>query len=431
MNRVKLILTLIVLIVITIAVAGLLISIFERKQEARQTFFKVVDIPENEPDPAVWGQNFPIQYEDYNRTLNTSEFTDYSLYGRYGGSEAFSRPDKYPNYRRLFAGYSFSVDYREDRGHLHALEDMLATQRLAGRKPGTCLTCKSSNVPLIMNELGVERFYATPLNDIMARFSPNHSVSCSDCHDADTLALRISRPAFREAMAQRGIDITQATHQEMRTYVCAQCHAEYYFRGEGNYLVFPWAKGLEIEDIEAYYDELNFTDWVHNETQAPLVKIQHPDYEFWSTGIHARSGVSCADCHMPYKRVGAVKITDHWISTPLIKINNACITCHSFSEEEMGQRVLDSQNITFSLLNRAENALIDAQDAIILAQEKGVSNESLQEARRLHRRAFIRWDFISAENSMGFHSRQEAARILGASIDYARQAEHTALTAIS
>ena len=426
MSRTTLALALLSAVVLTILVVALLVSIFERRQEARLTFFKVVDIQEEEPDPAVWGQNFPREYEAYIKTMSTSEFTNYSLYGRYGGSESFSKLDKYPEYRRLFAGYPFSVDYREEQGHMKALEDMLATKRLGEEKPGTCMTCKSSNVPRMMRELGAEKFYATPVKQLIAQFDPKHSISCADCHDAETQALRITRPAFKEAMAQRGIDLDKATRQEMRTYVCAQCHVEYYFRGPGKYLVFPWAKGLEVENIEAYYDEIGFKDWEHQETKAPLIKIQHPEFELWSTGTHARSGVACADCHMPYKREGAVKITDHWIRTPLVNLTNACGTCHRLPEEELRARVLTAQDRTFSLLKRAEGAILDAQDGIVAAMQRGAPDAALQEARALHRRAFIRWDLISAENSMGFHSSQEAARILGDAIDYARQAEISA-----
>ncbi len=430
MSKTKLMVILLSTLVLTVLVVGLLVSIFERRQEARLTHFKVVEIQEDEPDPAVWGQNFPRHYEAYIRTMRTSEFVKYSLYGRYGGSESFSRLDKYPEYRRLFAGNPFSVDYREEQGHMRALQDMLATQRLGEAKPGTCMTCKSSNVPQMMKTLGIEKFYATPVKELMARFNPKHPVSCADCHDAKTQALRISRPAFKEAMAQRGIDLTKATPQEMRTYVCAQCHVEYYFKGPGKSLVFPWAKGLKIEEIEAYYDEIQFKDWEHAETKAPLVKIQHPEFELWSTGIHARSGVSCADCHMPYKREGAIKITDHWIRTPLVNLTNACATCHRLPEEELRARVLEIQERTYHLLKRAEKAILAAQDAIRMAMERGVPDEALQEARGLHRKAFIRWDFLSAENSMGFHSPQEAARVLGDAIDYARQAELAVLKAM-
>lgn len=429
MSRKWLALAFLIAVGATAALTGLLISIFERQQQARATYFQVVAIPEDEPDPSVWGRNFRAHYEAYLRTLRTSELVQYSKYGRYGGSEAFSRLDRYPEYVRLFAGYPFSVEYREDRGHMHAVEDVESTARLGDAKPGACLTCKSSNVPQMMQALGPETFYATPMKTLLTQFEPVHAISCADCHNAGDMALRVSRPAFQEAMARRGIDLSKASHADARAHACSQCHVEYYFQGDGKYLVFPWDRGMRLEDIEAYYDEIQFKDWEHAETRTPLVKIQHPETELWSTGIHARSGVGCPDCHMPYRREGAVKITDHWIRSPLLNPTNSCGTCHRVSEEESRARVIDAQDSTFSLLTRAEEAILAAQDAIVEAMNRGVSDASLQEARSLHRRAFIRWDFVGAENSMGFHSPQEAARILGDAIDFGRRAELAAYRA--
>ncbi len=423
MTRSRLTLLLLAAALLTFFALALLVSIFERRQEARLTHFEIVQIAEDEPDPAVWGRNFPRQYEAYVRTMRTSELIQYSRFGRYGGSEAFSKLDVHPAYRRLFAGYPFSVEYREDRGHMMALKDMWATARLGDAKPGTCMTCKSSNVLRMMKELTPAGFYGTPAKELMARFNPSHPVSCADCHTAGTMALRLTRPAFVEAMTRRGVDLAKATHQEMRTYVCAQCHVEYYFRGPEKYLVFPWDRGLSIDSIEAYYDGIGFKDWTHEETGAALVKIQHPEFELWSSGVHARAGVSCADCHMPYRREGAIKVTDHWIRTPLANLTNACATCHRLPDEELRGRILAAQERTYTLLKRAEEAILAAQDAIAASRRRGASGAALSEAQGWHRRAFIRWDFVSAENSMGFHSPQEAARILADAIDYARQAE--------
>jgi nitrite reductase (cytochrome c-552) len=280
-----------------------------------------------------------------------------------------------------------------------------------------------------MEKIGPEAFYATLMKELVAQYKIEHSISCADCHEAETMALRVSRPAFAEAMAGRGVELAKASHQEMRSYVCGQCHTEYYFRGEGNYLVFPWVAGFTVDEEEAYYDELKFKDWVHTETGAELVKVQHPEFELWSTGIHARGGVACPDCHMPYRREGAMKITDHWIRTPLADPVNACTTCHRESAEEMRSRVLEIQDRTYELLTRAEAALVAAQDEIVAAGAAGVPAAELADARAFHRRAFLRYDFISAENSMGFHSPQEAARILGDAIDFARRAELAAVRA--
>jgi nitrite reductase (cytochrome c-552) len=414
---------------VTVAVLLLLLSIFERKQEGKTSYVAVVQVDDLEPDPSVWGQNFPRQYEALIKTMKTAELAKYSTYGRYGGSESFSKLEEHPDYRRLFAGYGFGIDYNEDRGHARALEDMLASKRVGEKTPGTCMTCKSSHVPEIMKQIGAEKFYSIPLKELVARFAPKHSISCADCHDAENMALRTTRPALREAMSERGVNLAEATRQEMRSYVCAQCHAEYYFKGAGSYLTFPWSQGLTVEDIESYYDDIGFKDWEHRETGTQMVKIQHPEFELWSTGLHSSVGVGCADCHMPFTREGAVKLSDHWVRTPLANLTNACGACHSVPEEDLKHRVLDVQDRTFGLLKRAETAIVGAQDAILHAMEKGIPDPALNEARRLHRRATIRWDFISAENSMGFHSPQEAARILGDAIDYARQAELAAFKA--
>jgi nitrite reductase (cytochrome c-552) len=413
-------------VVLTAVIVALLVNIFEHKQEAKLSYFKLVDIAPGEPNSDLWKANFPREYSGYVKTMRTSEMAPYSKWGRYGGSEAFSKLDKYPNLKRLFAGYPFSVEYREERGHMHALEDMLATKRLGDKKPGPCMTCKSPQVPQFIEKYGADKFYHTPVKTLVDSAGFKYTIGCADCHDPQTMDLKVRRPAFLEAMAKRGIDISQASRQEMRTYVCAQCHVEYYWQKKDLYLTFPWARGLAVDSVEAYYDSLNFFDWEHAETKAPMIKIQHPEFELFSTGIHARAGVACADCHMPYVREGALKISDHWVRTPLVNISNACLTCHRESEQELRDRVLEIQDKTYAMLTRAENAILAAMDGIQAAMVAGAGDDELKEARALHRKAQIRWDFISAENSMGFHSPQEAVRMLGDAIDYARQAELSA-----
>jgi nitrite reductase (cytochrome c-552) len=235
--------------------------------------------------------------------------------------------------------------------------------------------------------------------------------------------LRITRPALRNALEAQGVDIEALSRQEMRTYVCAQCHVEYYFAGEDKVLTFPWEQGMNIDNIAAYYDAEGFRDWLHAETGAPMIKIQHPEYEMWTTGLHAASGVSCADCHMPYMREGAVKISDHWLRSPLDNVAQACQSCHQQDEATLQSRIVTIQDRTAELLRRAEEALVDAIDAIAAARAAGVTDEQLAEALQLHRQASLRWDFVSSENSTGFHSPQESARVLGLAIDYARQAQ--------
>jgi nitrite reductase (cytochrome c-552) len=216
----------------------------------------------------------------------------------------------------------------------------------------------------------------------------------------------------------------------MRSYVCGQCHVEYYFRGDRKTVTYPWANGLKVEEIEAYYDNganfadgKPFKDWVHAESGAPVLKAQHPEFEMWNQGIHSRSGVACADCHMPYVREGAVKVTDHWIRSPLLNVSRACQGCHPYSDTEIQARVSQIQARNHDLLQRAGGALQQMLDTLKAAKAVGATDAQLQEARGLQRKAQWRLDFVAAENSMGFHAPQEASRILGEAIDYGRQAQ--------
>jgi len=415
---------------LTAAVVALLMNIRERKHEARQTYVQLVELSEETVDPAEWGRNFPREYDGYKRTVDTQRT-------RYGGSENVSKLDEDPVWRRIFAGYAFGVDYREERGHAYSLEDQKQTLRTKQfKQPGACLQCHAGGMRRVYEtvgggdvQTGFEKVNAMPLEDAWKHVE--HPIACIDCHDPVTMQLRVTRPGFLNAIklvkAAEGIPNydpnTMATRQEMRTFVCGQCHVEYYFKGKEKLLTYPWHKGLKVEQIEAYYDEVGHTDWTHAETGAPVLKAQHPEFEMWSQGVHARSGVACADCHMPYKREGAAKVTDHHIRSPLLNVSRACLQCHHFSEAEMLARAEAIQGRTQDLLDRAETALVALLDALLAAKRRGATERNLAPARQLQRKAQFRLDFISAENSMGFHAPQEAARILAEAIDYARQGQ--------
>jgi nitrite reductase (cytochrome c-552) len=222
----------------------------------------------------------------------------------------------------------------------------------------------------------------------------------------------------------------------MRSFVCGQCHVEYYCSSQMP-LTFPWGHGLRAGDQEKFWNEVKFADgsrffdYKHAESGAPILKAQHPEFELWSQGVHARSGVACADCHMPYVRDGATKVSDHWVRSPLLNVANACQTCHRIPEQEIKARVDAIQQRNFDLLQRGGAALMSLLDAIAAAKQAGAKPEQLQEALELQRKAQWRLDFIAAENSMGFHAPQEAAMVLGETIDYARQGEAAALRAAS
>jgi nitrite reductase (cytochrome c-552) len=245
------------------------------------------------------------------------------------------------------------------------------------------------------------------------------------------MQLRVTRPGFLEGIrtvkAAQGIasyDVNRdATRQEMRAYVCGQCHVEYYFKGPGKRLTYPWDKGLKADEILSYYEENGFKDWTHAESGAPALKAQHPEFEMWNQGVHARSGVACADCHMPYQRTGAMKVSDHHVRSPLLNVNRACQTCHRWSEEELRNRVHAIQDRTFQVRNVAMDALVALIGDIRTAKGAGAADADLETARRHQRRAQFLLDFIEAENSMGFHADQEAVRVLALSIDETRRGQ--------
>jgi nitrite reductase (cytochrome c-552) len=443
-RRVGLLAMTVVAALVGAGVTALLVNIFEHKQEAKNPFFRVVELDDETEDPAVWGKNFPTQYDSYLRTVD-------QVRTRYGGSEAVPRTpteadprsivaqskiEEDPRLKTMWAGYAFAADFREERGHAYMLDDQTFTERqVVVKQPGTCMHCHASvYVPYMkLGEgdlvAGFEKMNQMPY--VEARKLVEHPVTCIDCHDPQSMALRITRPGFLEGIralkASRGVadydPNTMATRQEMRSYVCGQCHVEYYFKGPDKRLTYPWSKGLEVENIQAYYDEVGFKDWTHKQTGAPALKAQHPEFEMWSQGIHARSGVACADCHMPYQRVGAMKVSDHHVRSPLLNVNRACQTCHRWSEDELRGRVEEIQSRTFALRNQAMDALV----ALIADLEKAVAagrpDTELEVARAMQRQAQFRLDFVEAENSTGFHAPGEAARILGESINLSRQGQ--------
>lgn len=387
-------------------------SIVQRRDEARQKL-PLLPIGQWETDSAKWGLNYPREYESYRRMEDSTART------KYGGSFPRDYLAETPANVILFAGYSFAKEYRQARGHVHAIEDVTETKRVNETTPATCWTCKSPDVPRMMNSMGVEKFYAASFDALKPEIT--HPIGCLDCHEPETMRLRVSRPALREAFERQGKNIDQATHQEMRTLVCAQCHVEYYFRGQGNYLTFPWDKGTTPEDMQQYYDAADFADWTHAVSKTRMVKLQHPDYEVYRTGIHAYRDIACADCHMPYRTEGGVKFTDHHIQSPLLNVAGSCTVCHRWPEEEIRSRVEAGQDKVHEGRGMAERTIALAHFDVAAAIEAGATDEELAPARNLLRHAQLRWDYVAASNSMGFHSAQECLRILAAAIDLGGQ----------
>ena len=399
-------------LVATFVLGLLATSILQRREEARpQPVLR--PLAEFEMDSSRWGENFPRQYDTYRQMFDDTTRT------KYGGADPRDLLAETPANVILFAGYGFAKEYRQARGHVWAIEDVTQTERVGPKTPATCWSCKSPDVPRLMAEMGVAEFYAASFEELKAHVT--HPIGCFDCHDPSTMKLRVSRPALREAFGRMGKDIDQVSHQEMRSLVCAQCHVEYYFNKPGSYLTFPWDGGMGAEQVEEYYAAADFADWTHAGSKAPMVKMQHPDYEVYTTGIHAYRDVSCADCHMPYRTEGGVKFTDHHVQSPLLNVANSCAVCHRWGEEEIRTRVEAIQDKVREGRDRAEAAIARAHFDVAAAIEAGAADDELAGVRDLVRRAQLHWDYVAAHNGMGFHSPQECMRLLGAAVDLAGQ----------
>ncbi|OHX64017.1 ammonia-forming cytochrome c nitrite reductase [Flammeovirga pacifica] len=413
-----------VTVVVLLAMLGS--NITDRKTESQFAYQPQVKIADNDPRNDVWGKNFPRQYESF---LETKEM-DFS--SKHNGNQLKDALAGTPELVVLWAGYGFSKDYNQPRGHGYAIEDIQNTLRTGGPTgpgtgpmPATCWTCKSPDVPRLMNEIGIAEFYKGKWADKGAEI--HNPIGCADCHDNKTMELKISRPALIEAFESMGKDINDASHQEMRSLVCAQCHVEYYFNKkepvEGvPYLTFPWKNGLTVEAAEEYYDDINFSDWTHQLSKTPMLKAQHPGYEIYQQGIHAKRGVSCADCHMPYKTEGGQKFTDHHIQSPLANPANSCQVCHRQDQNELMANVYSNQDKNKQGAHRLEKLLVRAHVEAKKAWDLGASEKQMKPILMDIRHAQWRWDYSVASHGGSFHAPVETGRIITTGIDKAQEA---------
>jgi nitrite reductase (cytochrome c-552) len=410
-----------IIVVLAAALVGVLLYLKNQPPPTRG-IPPLTEVAAMEPDSEKWGLNFANQYSTLLKTGTNQERT------AFGGSLPYSKLEEDPRLLTLFAGYGFSKEYNEDRGHLNSLEDVEGTARVNDTTPGTCYSCKSSDNPRVWDEMGMAEYDKTPFSVLGEHM--NNPIGCANCHEANTMRLIVTNPALEEGLEAQGKDWRTFTRQEMRTVVCANCHVEYYFAGEGKYLTFPWFNGTNIDDIAEFYAALDFQDWEHPQSGTAMIKMQHPEYEFYtSDSTHFKAGVACADCHMPYTRDGAAKFSTHDVRSPLLNAEVACGACHTDVTYVTG-RVSLIQNQVYATMMAAEDALVDAILAIeSAAAAPGVNADLLEEARLLHREAQLRWDFIAAENSMGFHNPEEALRTLAMATDQARQAQLKAVLA--
>lgn len=368
-------------------------------------------------------EDFPREYETWAMTEDTT------FKSMYNGSQERDILESFPDIVIIWAGYAFSKNYNTPRGHRHAIEDMRKILRTGNPgiggdgdiQPGTCWTCKGPDVPRLMREKGIGAFYGAKWSQWGSEVM--NTVGCSDCHDARTMDLKPARPALYEAWHRAGKDVKKASHQEMRSLVCAQCHTEYYFEKDNNqYLKFPQDRGLTCEDAEAYYDSLGFYDYIHPLSKAKILKAQHPGYEMFKQGIHGQRGLSCADCHMPYMQEGGIKYTDHHVQSPLAKIDRTCQTCHRQDAETLRQNVYERQKKVYDFAVKVNHELALAHLEAEFAWKKGATEAEMTKALDDIRKSQWRWDYSLASHGAAFHAPQEVMRLLADAMTNAKDA---------
>ena len=412
---------------VVVFLLGLLVStITERKMEAQFAYTPLQKIDEFEPRNEVWGENFPREFQSYYKTA------DSTFRSKYNGNEMIDMLEVDPRLVVLWAGYGFSKDYNQGRGHAYAIDDIQNTLRTGGPTgpddgpmPSTCWTCKSPDVPRVMNEKGVAEFYKGKWGKLGAEIV--NPIGCADCHDSKTMNLKVTRPALIEAFERQGKDIKKASHNEMRSLVCAQCHVEYYFdkhkpgMEDVPYLTFPWDEGQTVEDMERYYDKIEFSDWTHALSRAPMLKAQHPGYEVFQLGIHGQRGVSCADCHMPYKTEGGQKFTDHHIQSPLNNVANSCQVCHREEKEVLAKNVYDNQDRIIENRDQLERLLVRAHVEAKQCWDLGATEAQMKDILHGIRLGQWRWDYAAASHGGSFHAPVELGRVIGKGIDITQE----------
>lgn len=401
-------------------------------------------------------RNLP-QYKSYLANHDDSQMTEYGgsvPHQKHNDFEPLPKGYKHaqPYLKNLWLGYPFSYEYDRARGHVYALEDMLTIDRVnryseqAGL-PTTCFNCKTNTMPQLLDKHG-DALWSMNLHDFREMHDyERHSIGCTNCHDPDDhMRLVITSVPLDEALKRQGKDWRNASRDEMRSLVCAQCHVEYYFEtrdyGVAAKPHFPWDNGMNAEDIYEFLGngqperdgfQGQFTDWVHAVSKTPMIKVQHPEYEMWSDSVHAQNGVQCADCHMPRITSGPVTITSHHWTSPLKSdqsIQAACGNCHDQAPQELRARTEYNQERVWRQLNIAQEKSVRAHEAVRRAMEtEGVDQALLAEAREMVRKGQWFWDYVSAENSAGAHNPVKALDTLASSQQFSDRAAELAIQA--
>ncbi len=402
--------------------------------------FRAGVIGENEFDPEVWGKVFPLQYESWLKTQEAKP-AGLSMYRR-GSDDDKVMHDKLsemPYLSLLFNGWGFGVEYNEPRGHYYAIIDQMEIDPSRTKPGGVCLACKSPLHKSLTEKNGMGYLTAS-FNDaikMMPEKLQKLGPACYDCHKPSDMGMRINKTHLENGLKTLGKN--KFTRQEQRMLACAQCHVTYFVprtpdKKVAGDVTLPWTGSkwgdISIENIiRDLLTDTKRIEWKQKVTGFDMPFIRHPEFELFSRGsTHFNAGLACPDCHMPYRRSGSYKISDHNVTSP-VKMNFiACAQCHTESADWIKKQLFTIQERTASMLNRAGYAVATVARLFEIVHENQAKGAKIDQmlynrAKESYMQGALRLNFISAENSMGFHNPTEAARILADSAAYANRAE--------
>ncbi|MDR0816597.1 MAG: ammonia-forming cytochrome c nitrite reductase subunit c552 [Desulfovibrio sp.] len=434
--------------------AALLSACDDVKTDLKAPVYKTA-LKEDETRMSAFKAAFPNEYASYQKNNETKVMTDYK------GSIAYHKNDNVnplpqgfkhaqPYLKNLWLGYPFSFEYNEARGHTYAIDDFVNIDRLnrygadgKALMPTTCWNCKTPKMMIWYKQYG-DKLWSMDANEFRAAdkiSGMDETINCANCHNPTNMELRLYSEPLNDWLKRTNQDWNKISRNEKRSLVCAQCHSEYYFTHKDNgpaaKPVFPWDEGMGADDMYRYYmghgakdasgNPGPFVDFKHAASGVPIIKMQHPDYEMFVDGPHGAAGVACADCHMQYQRVDGKKISSHWMTSPLKDQEmRACRQCHADKTADfLRERVIYSQKKVFDQLIKAEALSVKAHEAVRIAGAYAGDSAAdydtlMKQAVEMVRKGQLFWDYVSAENSVGFHNPAKSLDTLATSMESSR-----------
>ncbi len=334
----------------------------------------------------AWKDAYPHQYETYKQNEENSPESGKDNY-----------LETYPALNTMYKGYGFAKGYDEAASHSYTPESIKATPRVNEKTLANCITCKTPQFTAKVNAEGDE-VYAIPFADMIDMF--NEPISCWNCHENEPTELVVPSKFYLTSLGEA------ANTTPVEAQVCGQCHNEYYFNAD-KVTSNPYVGTDEMtaEQMLAFYDGLEFSDWEHPDTGAAMLKAQHPEFEtiYGGKQSHMASlGYSCADCHMGTQTAAdGTTFSNHNLVSPLENdaVLENCSSCHKDLPSQVAAWQAEVTEREHELSEEIERYINE-----LAAQKDTLSADDLARAQEIHRHAQFYWDFVMVENSEGAHN---------------------------